>query len=173
MANKENLACAAEVASGKPAKKAWSDLTWEEQDAEYARRQRNLAAQRRRARARHGKAERDARNHTLIVIGAMVEEVIRDGDEVAAWTRIDPAAWRAYVSQYADAIRRRVARWEPAEPVTAGERVKTWEAAERERRTAEVTEAPQPAAGGGDTAEISQAAEQDVPDGVLFEPEDY
>lgn len=73
--------------------------TLEEIDAQMAK----LAAKRKQVAAQEKKAERSQRNHALMFYGGMLEEVC-GGD----WKSMDPAETRAYLQQYAGAIRKRI-----------------------------------------------------------------
>lgn len=84
------------------------------------------------AKAREAAAARKARTHALVVMGAMLADAAADGD----WTRIDMARLLAWTHAHAVDLAAAVATIEPTDEVTAGKRMRAWERAVRERRTA-------------------------------------
>lgn len=96
-------------------------------DAEMAK----LAAKRKQIAAREKERERKQRNHALMLYGGMLEEVC-GGD----WRAIDPDEARAYFTQYAGAIRKRLEKDPGRSSDEANEAVRAFERELREQKAA-------------------------------------
>jgi len=91
------------------------------------------------AKARESAAARKARNHAMIVMGAMVADAAADGD----WTRIDMQRLLTWMHAHASELSTAVAVIEPADEISAGKRLREWERAVREQSKARQMEKPE------------------------------